>query len=105
MATGPGFNQGKSAFLEEFLPGNRDADLDAVNRAWSAAGNEGTISHSLFGKLRSKLGLTGRRGPNGGATQESVAAAAPGEALDTAGLGKGPATATDAPSEALGRGG
>ena len=80
MATGPGFNQGKSAFLEEFLPGNRDADLDAVNRAWSAAGNEGTISDSLFGKLRSKLGLTGRKGTNGGPTEEKTGPAAKGKA-------------------------
>src|SRR3954451_10907429 len=61
MATGPGVNQGKSAFLEDFLPENRDADLDAVNRAWSAAGNQGTISESLFGKIRARLGLTARR--------------------------------------------
>jgi hypothetical protein len=73
MATGPGFNQGKSAFLEKFLPGHRDANLEAVNQAWSAAGNDGTISDSLFGKLRSKLGLTGRKVTNGGATQEKAA--------------------------------
>ena len=40
MATGSGVNQGKTAFLEEFLPDNRDADEDAVNQAWNAAGNE-----------------------------------------------------------------
>jgi hypothetical protein len=73
MATGPGVNQGKSAFLEKFLPGHRDANLEAVNKAWSAAGNDGTISDSLFGKLRSKLGLTGRKGANGGATEEKAA--------------------------------
>jgi hypothetical protein len=61
MATGPGVNQGKSAFLEEFLPGNRDANLEAVNKAWTAAGHEGTVSESLLGKIRSKLGLTGKR--------------------------------------------
>jgi hypothetical protein len=72
MATGPGVNQGKTAFLEEFLPDNRDADLAAVNRAWNAAGNQGTISESLHGKIRSKLGLTGRRGTNGGATEEKA---------------------------------
>ena len=48
-------------------PSNRDADLDAVNRAWNAAGNPGTLSESLFGKIRSELGLTGKRGTNGGA--------------------------------------
>jgi hypothetical protein len=61
MATGPGVNQGKSAFLEKFLPGHRDANLEAVNKAWTAAGNDGTISDSLFGKLRSRLGLTGKK--------------------------------------------
>ena len=65
MATGSGVNQGKTEFLEEFLPGNRDADLDAAKRAWNAAGHEGTISESLFGKIRSKLKLTGKRGANG----------------------------------------
>jgi hypothetical protein len=69
MATGPGVNQGKSAFLEKFLPGHGDANLEAVNKAWTAAGNDGTISDSLFGKLRSKLGLTGKRGTNGGMTE------------------------------------
>lgn len=53
MATGPGVNQGKSAFLEVFLPGNRDADMDEVNSAWNAAGNPGIISESLYGKIRS----------------------------------------------------
>jgi hypothetical protein len=46
-------------------PDNRDADLDAAKRAWNAAGHEGTISESLFGKIRSKLKLTGKRGANG----------------------------------------
>src|SRR3954469_10860752 len=38
MATGSGVNQGKTAFLEVFLPGNHDADEYAVNEAWHAAG-------------------------------------------------------------------
>ena len=70
MATGPGVNQGKPAFLEEFLPDNRDATLVDVNRAWGAAGHDDTISESLFGKIRSRLGLTGKKGTNGGATGE-----------------------------------
>lgn len=69
MATGPGVNQGKSAFLEKFLDGNRDAKMETVNKAWNAAGNEGTISESLFGKTRSKLGLTGKRRAMGGASK------------------------------------
>src|SRR3954469_23468543 len=80
MATGPGVNQGKTAFLEGFLPGNRDANLDAVNRAWNAAGNEGTISESLFGKVRSKLGLTGKRGEDGGVAEETAGPAREGKA-------------------------
>jgi hypothetical protein len=80
MATGPGVNQGKSAFLEKFLSGHRDANLDAVNRAWNEAGHDGTISESLFGKLRSKLGLTGRKGTNGVATEEKAAPPAKGKA-------------------------
>ena len=71
MATGDGVNQSKTAFLEEFLPDNRDADIDAVNQAWSAAGNSGTISESLFGKLRSDLGLTGKRGRKGTAAKKT----------------------------------
>jgi hypothetical protein len=80
MAKGQGINQGKTAFLEEFLPDNRDANLDAVNKAWAAAGNEGTVSESLFGKIRSKLGLTGKRGPNGVAAKEDAGPSAKGKA-------------------------
>jgi hypothetical protein len=61
MATGTVVNQGKSVFLEEFLGGNRDANLETVNKAWNAAGNDGTISSSLLKKLRSKLSLTNKR--------------------------------------------
>ena len=71
MATGPVVNQGKTAFLEEFLPGNRAADLDEANRAWNAAGNEGTLSDSLLGKIRSKLGLTAKKGTGRKASQGS----------------------------------
>ena len=70
MATGSGVNQGKGKFLEEFLPDNRDATLVEVNRAWGAAGHDGTISESLYGKIRSRLGLTSRSGSNGRATEE-----------------------------------
>ena len=105
MATGNGVNQGKTAFLEGFLPGNRDADLDAVNRAWNAAGNEGTISESLFGKVRSKLGLTGKRGEDGGAAEETAGPAREGKAGSSpkgAG-GKGASKAEEAPSQPNGR--
>jgi hypothetical protein len=59
MATATGVNQGKTKFLEQFLPGNREARTDAVNEAWRAAGNEGTISDSLVKQARRKLNLTG----------------------------------------------
>lgn len=64
MATGTVVNQGKSAFLEKFLGSNHDANMEAVNKAWNAAGNEGTISPGLLKKLRSKLGLTNKRTKN-----------------------------------------
>lgn len=61
MATGTAVNQGKSAFLEKFLGSNGDAKMETVNKAWNAAGNEGTISPGLLKKLRSKVGLTNKR--------------------------------------------
>src|SRR4051794_23177716 len=70
MATGPGVNQGKTAFLEGFLPGDGDADRDAANRAGIAAGNGGTISESLFGKTRRRLGLSGKSETSGGVAEE-----------------------------------
>ena len=104
MANGAGVNQGKTAFLEDFLPGNRDADLVAVNRAWSAAGNQGTISESLFGKLRSKLGLTGKKGANGLATREDARPAARGTAKSSKGSkGKGASKVAEAPPQSNGR--
>jgi hypothetical protein len=104
MATGNGVNQGKTAFLEEFLPGNRDADLDAVNAAWSAAGNQGTISESLFGKLRSRLKLTGKRGSNGGATQEDARPAERSKAKSSRGSkGGGASKVQESPPQPNGR--
>lgn len=79
MATGPGINQGKSAFLKEFLPDNPDANEEAVNKAWKTAGNEGTISGSLVNKLRSDLGLTGGRGRKGGESGQAKASGAKGQ--------------------------
>jgi hypothetical protein len=65
MATGPGVNQGKTAFLEEFLPENRDADEAAVNRAWRAAGHDDDISGSLVSKTRSRLKIPKKRAASG----------------------------------------
>ncbi len=52
-------DQGKSAFIRELLGRDPEANEQAVNEAWSQAGNEGTISGSLVSKIRSNLGLTG----------------------------------------------
>jgi hypothetical protein len=103
MATGPGVNQGKTAFLEGFLPGNRDADLDAVNRAWNAAGNQGTISESLFGKIRRDLGLTGKRRVNGEASEETAGPAQEGKARSSPKGSKGASKAEGALSQPSGR--
>src|SRR3954468_22906855 len=103
MATDSGVNPGKTAFLEGFLPGNRDADLDAANRAWNAAGNEGTISESLFGKIRSKLGLTGKRGVDGGASEETAGPAREGKARSSPKGSKGASKAEGALSPPSGR--
>ena len=61
MATGPGVNQGKTAFVEKYFASNPDGNLETVNKAWTAAGNAGSVSESLVGKIRSRLGLTGKK--------------------------------------------
>jgi hypothetical protein len=61
MATGPGVNQGKTAFVEEYFASNPDGSLATVNEAWTAAGNDGSVSESLVGKVRARLGLTGKK--------------------------------------------
>jgi hypothetical protein len=61
MASGAVVNQGKGAFVEKYFTGNPDGNLESVNKAWTAAGNEGTVSESLVGKVRSRLGLTGKK--------------------------------------------
>ena len=67
MATGNGVNQGKTAFLEEFLPENRDADEAAINQAWRAEGHDDDISGSLVSKTRSRLKIPRVRAATGGA--------------------------------------
>src|SRR3954468_24977986 len=103
MATGPGVNQGKTAFLEGFLPGDRDADLDAVNRAWTAAGNQGAISEGLFGKVRSRLGLTGKSGTDGESSEETAGPAQEGKARPSPKGSKGASKAEGALSPPSGR--
>jgi hypothetical protein len=60
MATVKGKTEGKSMFLKEYLVDHPDAGTEAIAAAWRAAGNEGTISTSLIGKVRRDLGLTGQ---------------------------------------------
>ena len=62
MATGPGVNRGKTAFVENFLTIDPDAAFAAVNRAWKSAGNDDSVSESLVSKTRSRLKLSGKRG-------------------------------------------
>jgi hypothetical protein len=61
MAKGAVVNQGKRAFVEKYFGSNPGGNLESVNQAWTAAGNEGTVSESLVDKVRSSLGLTGRK--------------------------------------------
>jgi hypothetical protein len=59
-------DQGKSSFVREVLGRDPEANEQAVNEAWTEAGNEGTISVSLVSKIRSDMGLTGKgRSRNG----------------------------------------
>jgi len=63
MATLKGKNEGKSMFLKEYLVDHPDAGTEVIDEAWREAGNEGTISASLIGKVRKDLGrrASGRR--------------------------------------------
>ena len=54
-ATSPG----KSMFVKEFLHDNPQGNVDAVNKAWQAAGFDGTISPTLLKTTRASLGLAG----------------------------------------------
>jgi hypothetical protein len=55
VATSPG----KSMFVKEFLHDNPQGNVDAVNKAWQAAGFDGTISPTVVKTMRASLGLTG----------------------------------------------
>ena len=50
---------GKAAFVEEILRRDSTANSKAVNRAWSEAGYEGTISDPTFYKVRGRLAAPG----------------------------------------------
>src|SRR4051794_3818751 len=99
MATGNGVNQGKTAFLEEFIPENRDADEAAINEAWRAEGHDDDISGSLVSKTRSRLKIPKKRGSTGGADTGSKAK---GKAKPLKSNGKAK-KADDIPSQPAGR--
>ena len=65
MTTVKGKNEGKSMFLKEYLVDHPDAGKEAIDAAWREAGNEGTISTSLIGKVRRDLGQTGQGAAQG----------------------------------------
>lgn len=50
---------GKAAFVEEVLRRDSTANSKAVNRAWSEAGYEGTISDPTYYKVRGRLSASG----------------------------------------------
>jgi hypothetical protein len=52
-------NEGKTPFVKDLLTKNNVADLAAVNEAWTSAGHTGTISASLWQKVRAEMKLTG----------------------------------------------
>jgi hypothetical protein len=52
-------NQGKGMFVKEVLNDNPQANAEAVNEAWKAAGMSGSISATLISNIRSRLGLAG----------------------------------------------
>jgi hypothetical protein len=49
----------KTSFVKDFLKGNPQSNVMAVNTAWSAAGMKGAIGATLINKTRSEMGLTG----------------------------------------------
>jgi hypothetical protein len=59
VATRTSRNQGKTAFVQQFLQENPLGNVSAVNEAWKASGRKGTISGTLVNKMRSQLGLAG----------------------------------------------
>src|SRR5438270_429877 len=101
MATGNGVNQGKTAFLEEFLPENRDADEAAINQAWRAEGHDDDISGSLVSKTRSRLKIPKKRAATGGA---DAGPKAKGKAKSKGAKGKVTSREAEPPPQPDGRG-
>jgi len=68
----------QSQFIRDLLGANPKATLGDAKKAWTEAGNKGTIGNSLFYIVKTKLGLTkpsARRGRRPGRPSASKAAA------------------------------
>ena len=92
-------NQGKSMFIKEVLNDNPQANHQAVNAAWRAAGMSGTISPTLVSRMRSRLGLTGNtRGGHG--KDSSATGARRGRPPGTGRAGAAPVATGQPPSRA-----
>jgi hypothetical protein len=63
--------QGKQDFVRKRLSRNPAENEKSINDAWREAGNEGTISGSLFYVTKAKMGLTGK-GRSPGAPKSST---------------------------------
>ncbi len=66
---------GKKSFVKEFLNDHPDATARDVNEAWTAAGMQGTISHSVVSEVRKDLGMIGK--PRAKARKTASAETAP----------------------------
>ncbi len=53
-------NQGKSMFIKEELNNDPNANAEAINAGWRAAGMSGSISSSLISNVRTRLRLSGK---------------------------------------------
>src|SRR5262245_49216230 len=61
MASAATATPSKTSFVREFLSGNPQGNVKALNEAWTAAGYDGTISPTLFKNTKARLGLTRNR--------------------------------------------
>jgi hypothetical protein len=63
---------GKAMFVKEFLNDHPQSNVAAVNKAWQAAGFDGTIGKTVVFKVKSAMGLTGNLLPNAKKTKPSA---------------------------------
>src|SRR5271166_6920562 len=86
MATTATATPGKTSFVKQFLNDHPEGTTKTVNKAWQAAGFEGTISPTLVNKTRVKMNLTGNlRGNSKTAAKEKSAPRMPKTATATPG--------------------